>query len=84
MSIFFVSKYFLSFTLLTTQAFPSSPYIFRIRYYGGGTLQAAAADSLFRRPRHAHPHEWMEDGTPNFFAIAGESSWLLFLFEKFY
>lgn len=41
------------------------------RYYGGGTLQAAAADSLFVRPRLQHPHEWLEDGTPNFYAIAG-------------
>lgn len=41
------------------------------RYHGGGTLLAAAADSAFSRAKDTHPHEYLEDGTPNFYAIAG-------------
>ena len=41
----------------------------RKSYYGGGTLAAAAADSMFEA-RKADMHDYMEDGTPNFYAIA--------------
>lgn len=42
------------------------------RYYGGGTLLAAAADSMFSKAKNANPHEYLEDGTPNFYALAGK------------
>lgn len=39
-------------------------------YYGGGTLAAAAADSMFEARKADNMHDYMEDGTPNFYAIA--------------
>ena len=41
------------------------------RYHGGGTLQAAAADTWFMKPKYANPHEYFEDGTPHYYGIAG-------------
>ena len=44
--------------------------ILRKSYYGGGTLAAAAADSMFEARKADSMHEYMEDGTPNYYAIA--------------
>jgi hypothetical protein len=43
------------------------------RYFGGGTLLAAAADSAFTQRKHQHPHDYLEHGTPHFYGIAGMS-----------
>ena len=39
-------------------------------YFGGGTVLAASATSDFTVPRALHPHQWLEDGSCNFYAIA--------------
>jgi molybdenum cofactor sulfurtransferase len=43
------------------------------RYFGGGTLLAGAADSVFLQPRDKTSPEHYEDGTPNFHAITGHT-----------
>ncbi|KAJ1405285.1 hypothetical protein B484DRAFT_404495 [Ochromonadaceae sp. CCMP2298] len=43
--------------------------LLRCRYFGGGTLQAAAADAFFQ-VRRKQPHQQWEQGTPNYYAVA--------------
>jgi hypothetical protein len=44
----------------------------RKKYFGGGTIASAATDMDFSIPRPADTPEHFEDGTSNFYAIAGK------------
>lgn len=44
--------------------------LIRKNYFGGGTLAAAAADTMFSARKAGNMHDYLEDGTPNFYAIA--------------
>jgi molybdenum cofactor sulfurtransferase len=47
------------------------------RYFGGGTVLSAAASCDFSVPQSSQPHRYMEDGTANYYAIAGKSGFVL-------
>lgn len=47
-----------------------SASILQKHYYGGGTIAAASAIANYAIHRSRHPHEYLEDGTSNFYGIS--------------